>query len=179
MTANLAEIARWDGFYAILGSAAGALIGLQFVVMTLIAERPPRDAAAAGAAFATPTIIHFATVLVLAAIFHVPWPSVAIAAAAWGAIGVAGFVYCLIVVRRMRTQKAYRPVFEDWFFYSALPLLAYAVLAASSLAARLRTAESLLAVGAATLLLLLMGIHNAWDSVTHHVIVSRHPPPSQ
>lgn len=34
------ELAKWDSFYVIVGSAAGALIGLQFVVMTLIANEP-------------------------------------------------------------------------------------------------------------------------------------------
>ena len=179
MTANVPELAQWDGFYVVLGCAAGALIGLQFVVMTLIAQRPPpRDGEAAGAAFATPTIVHFTTVLVLAAVFHMPWPSLATAAAVWGALGFAGVGYGLIVTRRMRTQKAYRPVFEDWLFHSVLPLLAYAVLAASSLTARFRTAESLFGVGGATLLLLLIGVHNSWDSVTHHVNVNRRPPPS-
>jgi hypothetical protein len=48
------ELAAWDSFYVIVGSAAGALIGLQFVVMTLIAERPSIRTAEAGAAFATP-----------------------------------------------------------------------------------------------------------------------------
>ena len=33
------ELAKWDGFYVIVGSAAGALIGLQFVVMTLIGRK--------------------------------------------------------------------------------------------------------------------------------------------
>jgi hypothetical protein len=36
----VSEFAEWDSFYVIVGSAAGALIGLQFVVLTLIAERP-------------------------------------------------------------------------------------------------------------------------------------------
>ncbi len=35
------ELAKWDNFYVIVGSAAGALIGLQFVVLTLIADKPP------------------------------------------------------------------------------------------------------------------------------------------
>jgi len=52
------ELAEWESVYMIVGSAAGALIGLQFVVMTLIAERPPLRAAEAGAVFATPTIAH-------------------------------------------------------------------------------------------------------------------------
>ena len=62
----MSELAKWDSFYVIVGTAAGALIGLQFVVMTLIADRPPTPAA--GAAFATPTIVHFGTALLLSAL---------------------------------------------------------------------------------------------------------------
>jgi len=36
----MSEFGKWDSFYVIAGSAAGALIGLQFVVMALIAVRP-------------------------------------------------------------------------------------------------------------------------------------------
>ena len=32
----MTEFAEWESFYLIVGGAAGALIGLQFVVMTLI-----------------------------------------------------------------------------------------------------------------------------------------------
>jgi hypothetical protein len=34
----------------------------------------------------------------------------------------------------------------------------------------------LFAVGAAALLLLFVGIHNAWDAVTYHVFVNREGP---
>jgi hypothetical protein len=36
----MTAIAGWENFYVIVGSSAGALIGLQFVVMTLVADRP-------------------------------------------------------------------------------------------------------------------------------------------
>ena len=36
----LPEFAEWETFYVIVGASAGALIGLQFVVLTLIAEGP-------------------------------------------------------------------------------------------------------------------------------------------
>ena len=78
------ELTAWDSFYVIVGSAAGALIGLQFVVMTLIAERPPIRAAEAGAAFGTPTIVHFATALLLSALLRAPWQTITIPAALWG-----------------------------------------------------------------------------------------------
>ena len=48
-------LSGWKNFYVILGSSAGALIGLQFVVVTLIAERPPLRVEEAGAAFSKAT----------------------------------------------------------------------------------------------------------------------------
>jgi hypothetical protein len=171
MTDIAAEFARWDSFYVIVGSAAGALIGLQFVVLTLIAQRPAVRVPEAGAAFATPTIVHFGTALLLSALLRAPWQAVAIAAALCGLIGVSGAAYTLIVARRMRAQSVYQPEFEDWLFHTALPLAAYAALALSAFTALTHTREALFGVGAAALLLLFIGIHNAWDSVSYHVFV--------
>jgi hypothetical protein len=170
---------RWDSFYVIVGSAAGALIGLQFVVMTLIADRPPPRAAEASAAFGTPTIIHFSIVLALAAVLRTPWDSFAQAAIACGLIGAAGFVYTLLTSWRMRVQKAYMPDLEDWLFHALLPLAAYATLAISAFLALSHAHEALFAIGGATLLLLFVGIHNAWDAVAYHVLVNlgRKKPP--
>ena len=124
MSGIMHELAGWDSFYVIVGSAAGALIGLQFVVMTLIAERPPIRAAEAGAAFATPTIVHFGAVLLLSAFLHAPWPTIIPAAALWGVMGCGGAVYIVIVARRMRKQAMYQAEFEDWLFHVLLPLAA-------------------------------------------------------
>jgi hypothetical protein len=167
------ELAEWDTFYLIVGAAAGALIGLQFVVMTLIAERPPLRAAEAGAAFATPTIVHFSAALLLSALLSAPWHAIAPAAAIWGLMGLSGVAYMLIVARRMRVQTTHRPDFEDWLFHALLPLAAYAVLALSAFAARSNTYEALFGVGAAAVLLLFIGIHNAWDAIAYHVLVNK------
>src|SRR2546422_5126263 len=117
----MSEFAEWDSFYVIVGSAAGALIGLQFVVLTLIAERPPLRAADAGAAFATPTIVHFGTALLLSAILRAPWQTVTPVAALWGFVGLSGAVYTGIVAPRMRGPTAYPPARGGWVFHSALP----------------------------------------------------------
>jgi len=169
----MSELAKWDNFYVIVGSAAGALIGLQFVVLTLMAERPPVNAADAGAAFGSPTIVHFSSVLFLSAVLHAPWQTITIAAKIWGALGFAGAVYSAIVARRMRRQNAYRPIFEDWLCHVGLPFVAYSSLAAASFAASSHTREALFGVGGAALLLLFSSIHNAWDNITYHVLVFR------
>ena len=148
-------IEGWENFYVIVGSSAGALIGLQFVVITLIAERPiPRSAAQTGGAFATPSVVHFGVVLLLSAIVSAPWDEITIVAVLWGLLGVGGIVYIVIVSRRMRNQTAYRPVFEDWLFHAVLPFAAYATLSASACAARAHPTECLFGVATAALLLL-------------------------
>jgi hypothetical protein len=167
------ELSEWDSFFVIVGSAAGGLIGLQFVVVTLIAERPSLRVAEGGAAFGTPTIVHFATALLLSALLRAPWKAVWPAALLWGFIGLGGITYGLIVVRRIRAQSIYKPQLDDWLFYALLPLAAYVLLALSAVAAFWHPHEALFGVGAAALLLLFIGIHNAWDSVAYHVFVQR------
>jgi hypothetical protein len=170
----MTQLAGWENFYVIVGSSAGALIGLQFVVITLIADMPiGHGAAQAGGAFATPTIVHFGAVLLLAAILSAPWHGFATAAVSWGLLGLSGIVYEIIVARRMRLQTAYRPEFEDWLFHLLLPFAAYATLAGSAYAARSKVGDALFGVAAAALLLLFIGIHNAWDAVTYHVFVMK------
>lgn len=171
----MSELAEWDSFYVIVGSAAGALIGLQFVVMTLIANRPTLRAAEPGAAFVTPTVVHFGAALLLSALLRAPWQAITLVSALWGLIGLSGGAYAVIVARRMRVQTAYQPEFEDWLFHVLLPLAAYAILAFSAFAAPSRPREALFGVGAAALLLLFIGIHNAWDNVAYHVFVNKGP----
>jgi hypothetical protein len=164
----------WENFYVIVGSSAGALIGLQFVVITLIAEMPIRGAAQASGAFSTPSVVHFGIVLLLSAIVSAPWNGIAIVAFLWGLVGFGGVVYSIIVARRMRRQTGYQPVFEDWLFYVLLPCVAYVVLAISAYASRSYARPALFLAGAAALLLLLfIGIRNAWDTVTYHVFVRK------
>jgi hypothetical protein len=166
------ELAAWDSFYVIVGSAAGALIGLQFVVMTLVAQSSLRRAAEAGAAFATPTIVHFSSVLLLAAVLRAPWWAITVVAIVWGLIGLGGAAYTVLVARRMRKQSEYKPEFEDWLFHALLPLAAYLLLALTAIAGFSHTRAALFGVGAAALLLLFVGIHNAWDAVAYHVFVN-------
>jgi hypothetical protein len=168
----MTALSGWENFYVIIGSSAGALIGLQFVVITLIAEMPMRDGAAqAGQAFATPTIVHFGAVLLLAGILTAPWNSIAPVAALWGLMALIGLIYTGVVTRRMRRQTAYKPEFEDWLFHALLPFAAYVALAVSASTAQSHLSGALFVVAAASMLLLFIGIHNAWDAVTYHVFV--------
>lgn len=79
-----------------------------------------------------------------------------------------------VIVRRMQKQSIYKPQFEEWLFHVLLPLAAYAALAGSAFAARSSVHGAMFGAGAAALLLFFIGIHNAWDAVTHQIFSSRH-----
>lgn len=159
----------WENFYVIVGSSGGALIGLQFVVITLIAARRHPTTTGGLSAFATPTVVHLAGALVVSAIVSVPWPSATTLSVAVAVTGLVGLAYGAVVVRRTRRQSSYKPIWEDWLWYSVLPCASYAALVISGV---LRTGVEarLFLIGAAALGLLLIGIHNAWDTVTHIVV---------
>src|SRR5580700_9879197 len=159
---DMTALAGWENFYVIVGSAAGALIGLEFVVVTLIADSPTLRVTEGFAAFATPTIVHFGVVLLLSAVVSAPWHKIGTVSVVWGLVGLSGIVYAVIVSRRTRVQTIYQPVFEDWLFHVLFPFAAYAMLAGSAYVAHSHARPALFVVGAATLLLLFVGIHNAW-----------------
>jgi hypothetical protein len=161
-------LAEWDSFCVIVGSSAGALIGLQFVVMTLMAERHIRSADA-GNAFGTPTVVHFSVVLFLSALLRAPWQSITSVMVMLGLFGVGGLVYAVIVLRRMLRQTVYQPVTEDWIFHLVLPFISYALLAVTPLWGEVHARLALFGVAAASLVLLFTGIHNAWDAVAYQV----------
>jgi hypothetical protein len=165
----MAELNGWENFYVIVGSAAGALIGLQFVVITLIADRPRLQMGEASAAFATPTIIHFGIVLLLAAIACVPWQGCVAVSVLWVLIALSGLIYVIITGRRMRAQTIYQPELLDWAFHLMLPGAAYSMLAVAAGLVCSYSRSSAFVLGSAMVLLLFSGIHNAWDAVTYHL----------
>lgn len=163
-------LAAWESFYIIVGPAGGALTGLQFVVMALIADSRTRTDSPAIAAFGTPTILHFSAALLVSALLSAPWLSLAGPGLAVTACGIAGSVYTLIVIKRARKQQAYRPVLEDWVWHAVLPLLSYVTLLAGGVLLPRDSGPALFLVGTATLVLVFIGIHNAWDSITYIAI---------
>jgi hypothetical protein len=129
-------LAPWESFYVIVGSSAGALTGLQFVVIALIAEAEATASMLEIRAFGTPTVVHFCAVLFISAVLSAPWHALSRAGLVVGACGVAGIVYATMAIRHARRQTGYSPDAEDWFWYSALPLVGYASLLAAGIRAQ-------------------------------------------
>lgn len=168
-------LSAWQNFYVIIGSSAGALTGLQFVVIALIKETEAGGMTEIRA-FGTPTVVHFCAALLIAAIASAPWHRLSSISLGLGACGLAGLVYGIQVIRHARRQTSYEPDAGDWLWYSGLPLLAYTTLLIAAVEFAKHPQSALFVIAAAALLLLFIGIHNAWDSVTYIAVARRHHP---
>jgi hypothetical protein len=176
MEAVAPPLATWESFYVIIGSAAAALTGLQFVVVVLSAEMNALGSGSATRAFATPTIVHFGAVLFISAILSAPWPALASAGIVLGISGLVGCVYAVIVIRQATQQTDYEPVLEDWIWHGVLPLIAYAALLVAAVLLSSDPTLALFVIAGTALLLLFIGIHNAWDSVIYIALQRRQRP---
>jgi hypothetical protein len=166
-------LAGWDSFYVITGSSAAALTGLQFVVMTLVSASEMRTGTGELDAFGTPTIVHFSAVLLFAAVATAPWSTLSAVAIAFTLIGALGVMYGIVIARRARRTTAYKPVLEDWLWHVIFPFVAYTAVFVSGLLFTRTPRVVLFPVAASALLLLFVGIHNSWDTVTYITIEAR------
>lgn len=149
MTESL--LSGWESFYVIVGSSAAALTGLNFVVVALGADRGFLSRPGSTKA---------------SAVLSAPWPDVAGLGRGMDLLGIAGLIYVGIVLLRARGQTAYDPVLEDWIWHVILPIAAYATFLVAGLIFRRDLEDALFVVAGAALLLLYIGIHNAWDAAT-------------
>ncbi len=157
----------WTDFYVIVGSSAGALTGLQFVVIALITDRQAARSMTEIRAFGTPTVVHFCMALIVSAIVCAPWRFIVSPAICLGFAGVGGVIYASRVLGHAKRQTGYTPDLEDRWWYLMFPLISYAALSCAAIALVWHPRVMLFVVAAVALSLLLIGIHNAWDTVTY------------
>jgi len=117
--------------------------------------------------FITPTMVHFGSVLGIASLLSFPGHTRASVAACMGVGGLLGTIYSAATTYRMyllhKGRVDYVPVLADWVWNTVLPLVCYLGLAVAGGLVLLRPSAALYGVGTAALVLLFIGIHNAWD----------------
>jgi hypothetical protein len=170
--AVLAPLAAWQNFYVIIGSAAATLTGLLFVVITLVSGALGRVSSPWSGirVFSTPNVMHFGAALLIAAFLSAPWPALWPAGLLVGLTGLGGVIYVFIVLWEVRHRLSYNLVLSDWLWYTLLPLIAYTALLVAGILLPIAAALALFVIAAALLLLVIMGIRNAWDLVTYMLI---------
>lgn len=162
----LNALTNWQNFYVIVGSSAGALTGLQFVVITLIAQMNITSSMREIRAFGSPTTVQFCMALLISAIANCPWHGLRNPALLLGACAIGGVIYSLGALRHAKKQTGYQPDWLDWMWFSWLPILVYAAMLAAAFLLTRTPEAGLFTLAAVSLALLFLGIHNSWDTVT-------------
>jgi hypothetical protein len=163
-------LAEWDNFYVIAGSSAGGLTGLTFVVIALASDAK-RINLRGLRVYVTPTIVHFGAVLLLSAYLSMPHQGLLSLSLGFGAAGAVGIAYVAFIAANIgRISAAYVPVVEDWIWNVILPAIVYGTLLAVAFVIWRRPEPCLYAVAAAALLLMIIGIHNAWDIAVYNTV---------
>jgi len=173
MAENAASfLGAWSNFYVMIGSSAAALTGLMFVVISLASgEKGPPSSSDGIGTFSTPTVLHFCAAFIVAATLSAPWHALLYPGILIGVIGLAGALYTLRIMYRAATRlTTYRPDLEDWCWFWILPLLAFGAILAAGIMLTRAPASALFLTGAGVVLLIIIGIRNAWDVVTYLAI---------
>jgi modulator of FtsH protease len=156
-------LAPWESFYVIAGGAGAALTGLMFVVVALAADRIDATSTDGFGAFSTPTVTHFAAVLLLAGVMTVPVQTTMSLTICLVGCALAGLFGSGLAGIRMRRLTSYTAGTDDWVWHVILPYVVYTVLLAAGLMLGPLETPALVIVAGVALVLLAIGIHNAWD----------------
>jgi hypothetical protein len=172
-------LAPWSNFYVMTGSSAGALTGLMFVVITLVTQVERLQRSRDGiSVFSTPTVAHFGGALLVSAVLSAPWRSLAYPATLLGLASLCAVVYVVRVWYLTKRFTGYRPDLEDWVWFTILPLVAYGAILTGAIALFIIPVGALFVLAAGVVLLIFIGIRNAWDIVTFLAIEGPNLPPT-
>jgi hypothetical protein len=157
-------LGQWHDFYTLLGAASATLVGLLFVAATVGSGVFTNVQRAASRVFLSASVIHFSSLLIACLIVLAPaqnWVSLGVMIAVCGTFGLA--YYGMTWRDSMRDGLSKRIDWDDRTWYGVLPVICYVCETASGVALALRSAFGCIALALSLGLLLIIGIHNAWD----------------
>jgi hypothetical protein len=157
-------LAPWHDFYQLLGEASATLIGLLFVAASIGSGvfRPDRPAPLR--IFLSASVVHFSSVLAACLTVLAPIGSWTVLGIVVAALGLFGLAYAAMAWRDTIHDGIHaKMAVDDRLWYAIFPLVGYLIKIGSGimLALRLQLASTTLALSIA--LLLMIGVHNAWD----------------
>jgi hypothetical protein len=171
----------WHDFYVIAGAASATLVGLMFVAASIASTFITEQHEPQLKLFFTPTVSHFAAVLLTSLWVTVPTHSWQSLGGPLGAGGFAASIHCGRILVHLVVRRTFKVDLSDRLFYALIPVLGYVLLVVSAAFLFIRPATGANLIAAATLTLLLAGIRNAWDMMIFLAIkvpTASGPPPS-
>jgi len=158
---------RWDSFYLLVGGASGGLIGLVFIVITLIRNVNAAANQKATSVFMSPNVFNLAAVVVLSALATAPDVPPRAAGVLIGLSALAGLYYAARSTLMLGPTRAVAAThWSDIWAYGIVPFAAYLLVAGAAAAAWFAPAWAARMLAVGVIVLLLSAIRNAWDLVT-------------
>lgn len=158
----------WGEFYLMAGGAAAVLIGLIFVVISLMQDRSRSTVLVGSRLYMGPIVLSVSFVLGLSAAALTPgigrgcFAAIAAAVALWGL--VRGAVSTVGIQRLAKTDDP--PHWTDVWFYGVVPAALYLALGVVAFAFWRDLSKAHYGVAAIITALLLTAIRNEWDLIT-------------
>jgi hypothetical protein len=159
----------WENFFLMAGGAAAVLIGLIFVVISLMGDRP-RDSVLAGSRlYMGPIVLSVSFVLTLSAAALTPgitrpaFAAIATVIAVWGLARALVSTWGIGRRSRIGNEKVH---WTDVWFYGGLSILIYLALAADAIAFWENWSWARYGLAIVITLGLLLAIRNEWDLIT-------------
>jgi hypothetical protein len=166
----------WDNYFLMVGSSAGALIGLMFVVVTLTSGLERSETERGKHLYTSPIVWHLGVILVLSGAAAVPTMSERFFAVAAGGLGILGIAIGIrSAVGIWREPGAPEAALFDVFWYGVAPALVYAGMAGGAFGMLRGWRWGETTVAADLMALLIVGIHAEWDLVTYLATITRKP----
>lgn len=166
-------LTEWHDFFVLLGTAAGTLVGLLFVAASVSSGVFSTERRAPMRVFLTATVVHFASVLAASLIVLLPLESWRALGAMVLICGLVGLGYSTLALRdSVRDGLINNIDWEDRTWYGLLPFAAYVAECAAGFVLACGAAAGCAVLAASMGLLLVAGIHNAWD-ITVWIITRR------
>jgi len=157
-------LGRWHDFYMLLGTASATLIGLLFVAATIGAGVFSGGRRAASRVFLSASVIHFGTILIACLIVVSPIRDWRVLAVMIAGCGVFGLGYYGVTWRETVRDGLSKSIdLGDRIWYAVLPVFGYLCETGSALALEARPRLGCAALALSMGLLLVIGVHNAWD----------------
>lgn len=156
-------LARWHEFYGLLGAAAATMVALLFVAVSLGGGAFTTSRTAGLRFFFSATVVNFALILIASLIALAPldaWAAFGALIAIAGLFGLGYYAHAWVEIAREGILA--KVDFEDRAWYGALPVIGHLVETAAGVGSILR-AEGFEALALALGVLLVVGVHNAWD----------------
>jgi hypothetical protein len=158
----------WENYYLMVGSSAGALIGLMFVVVTLTAGRDRAETERGKHLYTSPIVWHLGVILTLSGAAAIPAMTPRFFAVAAGGLGIIGLgIGVRSAIGIARNPGAPDTAVFDTFWYGIAPAITYVGLAGAALGTFCDWRWGTTAIAADLMALLLVSIHAEWDLVTY------------